>query len=457
MAENTHHPPTEPAAAHKKARHDDSDEESPEAEVLGWRMDPAKSFSDWTIEIVSKPGDETTKVDTYHCHKTTLAVGPRRSDYFAHLLQNGDRFAEGQSNTSRIELEALDAEAFPELLDFMYNQNSSLAVNSENAVALHSLGQYFGIRHLNWEVRQFWTSDLNILNSGTSYEHARMFQDDKLLASIIKMCAENILEIPQTSSLIKVTNADFWLGVLHHETRTRDAAVSRHMSKLIIEFCHRQSSETLDAQAFLALTDAEVLPEIDVQVALDAIKLEQIFTEPAATATAPNLTSLQDRCLKELAVHWKTFSTAAETLAFLQTQNSQLVTTLLERLVVTAKLDNARTEEALGQCHKTITDYRSFHFGGPAAPSESRGLFPPGAPVMPNPSRTERGLFGAPTAQSDRGGFQFGGPAALRPPSPESGGFNFGGPAPSESGDFRSHLVPFGSRPFGASGAPGRW
>jgi hypothetical protein len=372
MAENTHHPPTEPAAAHKKARHDDSDEESPEAEVLGWRMDPAKSFSDWTIEIVSKPGDETTKVDTYHCHKTTLAVGPRRSDYFAHLLQNGDRFAEGQSNTSRIELEALDAEAFPELLDFMYNQNSSLAVNSENAAALHSLGHYFGIRRLNWEVRQFWTSDLSILNSGTSYEHARMFQDDKLLASISKMCAENILEIPQTSSLIKVTNADFWLGVLHHETRANDAtvspymsklivdaAISRHMSKLVVEFCRHQSSETLDAQVFLALTDAEVLPEIDVQVALDAIKLEQIFTEPAATATAPNLTSLQDRCLKELAVHWKTFSTAAETLAFLQTQNSQLLTTLLERLVVTAKLDNARTEEALGQCHQTIADYGS--------------------------------------------------------------------------------------------------
>jgi hypothetical protein len=346
MAENTHHPPTEPAAAHKKARHDDSDEESPEAEVLGWRMDPAKSFSDWTIEIVSKPGDETTKVDTYHCHKTTLAVGPRRSDYFAHLLQNGDRFAEGQSNTSRIELEALDAEAFPELLDFMYNQNSSLAVNSENAVALHSLGQYFGIRHLNWEVRQFWTSDLNILNSGTSYEHARMFQDDKLLASIIKMCAENILEIPQTSSLIKVTNADFWLGVLHHETRTRDAAVSRHMSKLIIEFCHRQSSETLDAQVFLALTDAEVLPEIDVEVALDVIKLEQTFTQPDAA----NLTILQDRCLKGLAVQWKSFSTAANTLAFLQTQNSLLLTTLLEKLVSAARLDNSRTEVALGLC-----------------------------------------------------------------------------------------------------------
>jgi hypothetical protein len=179
------------AQADKKACYD-SDEEPPEAAVLCWRMDPGESLSDWTIEIISKPGGDT-KVDTYHCHKTTLAVGPRQSDYFAHLMQNGDRFAEGQSNTSRIELEAPAAEAFPVLLDFMYNQNKSLAANSENAAALHYLGQYFGIRRLRWEARQFWTSDLTILNCGTYYDHARMFQDDKLLASISEMCAKYII------------------------------------------------------------------------------------------------------------------------------------------------------------------------------------------------------------------------------------------------------------------------
>jgi hypothetical protein len=336
MAET--HPSERPAEDCKKARYDDSDEEPPEAAVLSWRLDPGESLSDWTLEIISKPGGDT-KVDTYHCHKNILAVGPRRSDYFAHLLQNGDRFAEGQSNTSRIELEAPAAEAFPVLLDFMYNQNKSLAANSENAAALHYLGQYFGIRRLRWEARQFWTSDLTILNCGTYYDHARMFQDDKLLASISEMCAKYIMEIPPNSSLIKVTNSEFWLGVLHHETRTRDAAVSRHMSKLIVEFCRRQTSETLDAEAFLALTDAEVLPEIDVEVALDVIKLEQTFTQPDAA----NLTILQDRCIKELAVHWKSFSTATNTLAFLQTQNSLLLTTLLEKLVSAARLDSSKT------------------------------------------------------------------------------------------------------------------
>jgi hypothetical protein len=107
----------------------------------GWTLQ--KSLSHWTIEIVSKPGDKT-KVDTYYCHKTTLAVGPRRSDYFDHLLQNDDRFAEGQSNTSRIELEVLAAEVFPVLLDSMHNKNSRLAVNSENAAAI----MFFSVRAL---------------------------------------------------------------------------------------------------------------------------------------------------------------------------------------------------------------------------------------------------------------------------------------------------------------------
>jgi hypothetical protein len=35
------------------------------------------------------------------------------------------------------------------------------------------------------------------------------------------------------------------------------------------------------------VTDAEVLSEIDAKVALDVIKLEQTFTEPAAT-TSPS-------------------------------------------------------------------------------------------------------------------------------------------------------------------------
>jgi hypothetical protein len=355
-----------PKAQSNKKAHYDSDDEPPEEAVLCWKMDPIKSLSDWTIEIISKQpgGNSKTKVNTYHCHTNILAVGPRHSEYFAHLLQSGARFAEGQSNTSRIELEALAAKAFPVLLDFMYNQNSILAVNSKNAAALHYLGQYFGLRRLRWEAREFWISDLSISNAGTYYEHARMFQDEKLLTRITERCADCILDIPPTSPLLKLIDADFFLGILllHdtkerdaadsrynskliadfflrilHDTKERDAANSRYISKLIVEFCSHQTGETLSAQAFLELTDVKLLPQIDVQVALYVIELEQTFTDPTAT----ELTSLQDRCLKELAVHWKSYSTTADTLAFLQTQNPLLLTTLLDRLVSTAKRDNA--------------------------------------------------------------------------------------------------------------------
>jgi hypothetical protein len=323
----------------------DSDDEPPEEAVLCWKMDPAKSLSDWTIEIISKPNGET-KVDTYHCHKIILAVGPRHSEYFAHLLQSGDRFTEGQCNTSRIELETLAAQAFPVLLDYMYNQSSKLAVNSKNAAVLHYLGQYFGLRRLRWEAREFWISDVSISNAGTYYEHARMFQDEKLLTRIGETCADCILDIPITSILLKLIDAEFLLAVLEK----RDSTKWPYVSKLVVEFCRHQTVETLDAQAFLGLTDAKILPLIDVQVALDLIKLEQTVTNPAAA----ELTSLQDRCLKQLAVHWKSFSTTPDILAFLRTQNPLLLTTLLDRVVSTAKVHNTQTKQALESNTQTI-------------------------------------------------------------------------------------------------------
>jgi hypothetical protein len=52
--------------SNKKARYD-SDEEPSEEAMICWRMDPDKSHSDWTIQIVSTLGGEgQPKVDTYH-------------------------------------------------------------------------------------------------------------------------------------------------------------------------------------------------------------------------------------------------------------------------------------------------------------------------------------------------------------------------------------------------------
>jgi hypothetical protein len=132
----------------------DSDEppspiwEKVNADKLLWRQDPEENYSDWTLLISYETTDEnekesTTKTDEYHLHKATLAVGLRKSEYFARLFKAGGRFAESSSNTSRISLTKLEAKAFPHLLDYLYSVDADLEISTETATALHHLGGYF--------------------------------------------------------------------------------------------------------------------------------------------------------------------------------------------------------------------------------------------------------------------------------------------------------------------------
>ena len=135
-------------------------------ERLTWRLDPSTSHSDWTIEIVTSDDDHPMEnAIIYHVHKCLLlAVGPRKSEYFCRLFQTNS-FAESQSNKSRIQLQKQAADAFPDVLDFVYGGNDDrLNVSSTNATALHFLGEYFEMPRLRWEASQFWQSDLTLKN-----------------------------------------------------------------------------------------------------------------------------------------------------------------------------------------------------------------------------------------------------------------------------------------------------
>jgi hypothetical protein len=132
----------------------DSDDEPPvEAygKRLDWRLDASENLSDWTIEITHQTPseqDEATsisKTETYHVHMNILAVGSRRSEYFARLfLSAGENFAESKSKTSKIKLEEIAANAFPQMLDYLYWPEKELHVTIETATALHHLGSYGG-------------------------------------------------------------------------------------------------------------------------------------------------------------------------------------------------------------------------------------------------------------------------------------------------------------------------
>ena len=140
----------------------------PKAKTLSWRLPPEESLSDWAIKV--KAEGSSRRAETYHCHRSVLGVGPRHSGYFKQLFQGG-HFTENADATSEHELKASAAEAFPQLLDFVYT--GKLEVSTQHAVALCDLANYYEIRPLFDEVIAFMQDDMQ---TGAASETAPIYQ-----------------------------------------------------------------------------------------------------------------------------------------------------------------------------------------------------------------------------------------------------------------------------------------
>jgi len=319
----------------------DSDLEPPPEDpvtVSSWRLDPDESLSDWTIEIVVNG----TSHATYHVHKHVLVVGPRKSGYFVRLFAEGGRFAEAANSKSRIELEPLAAEYFPQLLDYLYFPDRDAEFDTDNTVALYSMANYFEMRRLRFEAKVFWKAGIRSpRTSGTYYEHAYLLNESKLLEAAKAACATNIICIDgKTSRLVHVPDPEFWLHVLNTNkrrittNRMFSTYFSKHTSTLIAEFAliHR---ETLDAAMFKKLTNATLLTHIHHEVALLLIDAERQIV----ASVTNTLSSLQKRCIAALAEKWDCidFANKETVLKLARKQSPIVLTEILSQTMVAAK------------------------------------------------------------------------------------------------------------------------
>jgi len=341
-------------SVHRSVLDYDSDVEPPppaDDERLDWRLDPAESLSDWTIQIVS--GGAATTTD-FHVHKSVLAVGARKSEYFGRLFLGQHAFAEAANCTSRIELHPLAATAFELFLDYVYNADGELQISTETATALHYLAGYFENRRLRWEAKQFWKTDLTLETAGTYYEHAEIFRDDKIATAVTDLCVAQIDDITPKLSLFRQSTPQLWMQVLPKAQR----GSSRHLSQLMASFCaaHR---DTLDVATYQELTSEASLPEIDCQAALPLMDLERqlvVAPQPDADANAPDPammmqpTDLQQRCLTSLYGNWA--SVPVHQNQELQERLHQQSPQMLVNLLASAQSDvvevSKRLEEARG-------------------------------------------------------------------------------------------------------------
>lgn len=308
----------------------DSDDEAEEPQELTWRLDPRESLSDFMIEVVIRGKSHG---EIYHVHKSVLAIGPKRSTYFARAFfspppppptqQQQQRPTENernewlscggieelmkdhvdtQSSLVRLQLHQLAAEVFPILLDFMYSMQGQVTITTANAVPLYSLAALLEIKTLRKKVRDFWTRDLNMENLCTYYQHARIFKEKRLIAHAEEYCASHIFEVHESVVVDILATVDpfFFLRVVTMPTIGAGDTTSLRLSLLIAVYCNIHKAE-LDPSMFWGLTDASHLPKLEIKAARTFLELEdKICGVECRHQTSP----LKTRCIAVLAENW---------------------------------------------------------------------------------------------------------------------------------------------------------
>lgn len=302
---------------------------------LSWRLHPDESLSDWTLTVASTDSvpcspkrrrrsvnamDDAAAHDNpaaaednladamsppsrkYHVHRAQLAVGPRRSDYFATLFKNrrrmlrsGDTSMENgaDANGTYIELKASAAAVFPTMLDFIYSPISTpVEATTESAVALRHLASCFGIREMFNSFTEYIKGDLRPETAPTYLLEAATYKHDELIAASLKMCTES-LQVIKLSTIVLLPPELFELVVRSPHL----VCESEVLSTRIASYC-RCRPGGIDLETLLSLTDAEVMPRITPDESLFYIHLLSLLgvdlPDHSRSGAAP---TLYERCV----------------------------------------------------------------------------------------------------------------------------------------------------------------
>jgi BTB/POZ domain len=267
----------------------------------------------WKIVIIvsDSRNDPNDGIDgqeiTYNARKCVLADGPRPSEYFVRLFESN--FSEAQDKTSRIELNDLQAKAFPEFLDYMYSTAQKASFNTDTATALHSLAKYFGVVRLQNEVKKFCLENMQTVDTcGTYYELATILQEKAILKAAAKYCRDSIGNInSNTSRLLRVPDPQFWLDLMkkHAENGIVVPSLRWTFWVHIVAFCNRHA-DVLPPEIFKQLTNEAYLPMTKIHpvqaiVLLDAERRIIGDSNEQQGRCDDELSSLQLRCVNAIA------------------------------------------------------------------------------------------------------------------------------------------------------------
>jgi hypothetical protein len=273
---------------------------SADSQGLSWRQSPAVSFSDWTIEVARKCSGSK---DTYHVHRRVLAVGPRRSEYFARIFQSSTQL-KLSSNKSRLVLPEAEADIFDMVLDYMYSDTNEPKLATETAFAVYSIAESLEMQNLVQSVTEFHRKKITKTNLVDFMARSKNYKDTTLFDAAVEKCAEEIRSLDQEFAgqiepqhLLKV--------LLKCKTLPGSyecGSSSRMMSKLVAE-CLVAKFPNFTPEVFSHLTDREHLPYIDPKAAVKILSVEgKLLTKKGSVHKGSKC--LHDRCIISITKNW---------------------------------------------------------------------------------------------------------------------------------------------------------
>ena len=256
-----------------------------------WRYDPEESYSDWTLIVKYKVNDSDYKEETYHVHKSALATGPRRSQYFAKMFQASLETKENVESKCTLEVLEEAAYAVPDLLDFLYGEpSSSFKICWFTAVPLRFWANYLGIEELFKETSAFIQSHMNSIYYCTMFlRQASIFQDEKVLHASYQCCVEEF------NSLAVGALSPIPLELFQDISLNADCD-SMKLSQHVAIYCWR-NADHIDKDFLSPLATVTKMPKVDL---LATPLLLKFALETSLDSDVDHESSLVSRCIKAM-------------------------------------------------------------------------------------------------------------------------------------------------------------
>ncbi len=292
---------------------------------MSWRQNAAENCSDWIIEVLER---ESRRIKSYKVHRCVLALGPRRSEYFARLFEKPD-----STTKSVFELSSAEAQVFPMVLDHMYT-DSQLEFDSSTAYALYFLGDQLEITSILLSVTEFYSRSMTNENIIDFLTVAMSFRDTMLLDAALDRCAGGLHYMDQTTAS-KIKPVVFLEVLRRSKALSNSYKLDSNRLSQLVAACMEGNRADLTLDLFFSLVDEKYLPTIESCAAIQILAVQNELACHSYGVAEMISNSLQVRCVTSIVNDWRTVKEKLVKDITLATQMEAMPSTVLFKILMT--------------------------------------------------------------------------------------------------------------------------